>query len=80
MLCNSDMIAGRFLRLHKARRLFRFIQDSFAGGRSVVVSTMTRATRYDGRHADLFQLRGASVLVRRGKSWDCINHCRVSRD
>jgi hypothetical protein len=74
-LANSQMIAGRFLRYARARKRVAWIKAQLVAGRIVQVTTYTKATRYSARHADMFRATKAGALVRRGKSWDCIDLC-----
>lgn len=76
MASNSWMVPNRFLKLQRARRLYAFIASNFGAGRFVVVSTHLRSTTY--RSLDWFKLQGASVYVRRGRSWDCIDFSSIS--
>ena len=77
-MTNAQMIAGRFLALHKARRMFRFIVANLDAGNSVSVTTCTRSVNYKPKHVAMFKIRGRDVFVQRGKSWDCINGCRIT--
>jgi hypothetical protein len=77
-MTNEQMKAGRFLKLAKARRMFRFITSNLEAGNSVSLTTATRSTNYKAKHKDMFKLAGASVYVQRGKNWDCIDYCRVT--
>jgi hypothetical protein len=78
-LTNEQMIAGRFLRTHKGRKLFNHIQATFATGLRVQISTYTKATLYGPKHAGMFKLaKNGDVFVQRGKNWDCINHSGFS--
>jgi hypothetical protein len=76
MLTNNKMIPGRFLKLQQARNRYAFIESNFAAGRFILVSTHLRSTTY--RSLDQFRLRGSSVYMRRGSSWDCIDFSRIS--
>lgn len=77
-MTNEQMKAGRYLAQHKARRMFRFIMANLDAGNSVSVTTYTRSVNYKPKHKDMFRLRGSDVLVQRGKSWDCINLCKIT--
>lgn len=77
-MTNEQMKAGRFLKMAKARRMFRFIISNLAAGNSVSLTTATRSTNYKAKHIDMFRLAGGSVYVQRGKNWDCINGVRVT--
>lgn len=77
-MTNAQMTIGRFLALHKARRMFRFILANLDAGNSVSVTTYTRSVNYKPKHRAMFKLRGRDVLVQRGKAWDCINLCKIT--
>lgn len=77
-MTNEQMKAGRFLKMQKARRMFRFIQTNLVAGNSVSVTTYTRSVNYKPKHKDMFKLSGSSVYVQRGKNWDCIDLCRIT--
>ena len=72
-LANSQMIAGRFHRYARARKRVAWIKAQLAAGRIVQLTTYTKATSYDPRHADMFKATKAGAFVRRGKSWDFTN-------
>jgi hypothetical protein len=75
MITNEQMIPGRFLRIQIARRLFSAIASCFSQGGVVEVVTHTRATTY--KNVTCFKLGKASVYVRSGRSWVCIDFARV---
>lgn len=77
-MTNDQMKAGRFLALHKARRMFRFIISNLEAGNSVSVTTYTKSVNYKPKHIAMFKIVGRDVYVQRGKSWDCINGCRIT--
>jgi hypothetical protein len=77
-MTNAQMTAGRFLALHKARRMFRFIVSNLEAGNSVSLTTYTRSTNYKAKHKEMFKIVGKDVFVQRGKSWDCINGVKVT--
>jgi hypothetical protein len=76
-MTNEQMKVGRFLALHKARRMFRFITANLAAGNEIQLTTSTRSTIYKAKHIDMFRIKGSSVYVQRGKAWDCINYTHV---
>lgn len=77
-MTNDQMKPGRFLALHKARRMFRFIMTNLEAGNSVSVTTYTRSVNYKPKHKTMFKIVGRDVLVQRGKAWDCINLCKIT--
>ena len=76
-MTNEQMVAGRFLRTHRARVLIAGIIGALNSGRIVQVATCTKATQYDARHADMFKATKSGAYVRRGKSWDCIDYATI---
>ena len=74
-MTNEEMRAGRFLRWHKARKLYGVIVKHLESGRRVQVTTYTRSTVY--RSVEQFRCGKTGVYVARGKSWDCIDGCHV---
>jgi hypothetical protein len=72
-ITNPQMIAGRLLRYARARQRVAWVKAQLAAGRIVQLTTYTKATSYDARHADMFKATKAGAFVRRGKSWDCID-------
>ena len=74
-LSNDQMKASRYLHWHKARALHARIQAPLAKGGCALVATYT--TFWIHRNPDQFQTRRDGVYVRRGKQWDCINHCAI---
>ena len=57
MLANSEMIKGRFERMHRARKAYRFIVEALARGDHVAVCTYAQR----GKHWD--DISGAAVRV-----------------
>jgi hypothetical protein len=76
-MTNEQMKAGRFLRWHKARAKVAFITAHLNAGHTVVVATMTKATRFDRRHLAMFKATKSGAYVQRGKAWDCIDYASV---
>lgn len=74
---NAQMIAGRYLRWHRARRLIADIQSCLQADGVAVVSTHTNAAQFDRRHVDHFKAMRSGAYMRRGKGWDCIDGCAV---
>lgn len=77
-MTNEQMKSGRFLALHKARRMFGFIIANLEACNSVSITTYTRSVNYKPKHKGMFKIVGRDVLVQRGKSWDCINLCKIT--
>lgn len=79
MLTNEQMIAGRYLRWHRARRRVEGIQSHLRAGGTVLVSTYTHSTQYNKPgHADLFKATRSGVYALHGKKWLCIDGCSIT--
>lgn len=77
-MTNAQMIANRFARFHRARRMVAFIVSNLEAGRGVQINTATRAVRYTKKaHATMFKATKSGAYVQRGKSWDCIDYTCV---
>lgn len=77
-MTNEKMKAGRFIKLHKGRRMFRFITANLKAGNSIQITTYTKSVVYKAKHVDMFKLAAnGDVFVQRGKSWDCVNGCHI---
>ncbi len=72
---NDQMRPGRFLRWHQARVLHAKIQAHLAKGGGVLVATHLKS--WICRKPEQFQCRRDGVYMRRGRQWDCINHCAI---
>lgn len=75
LLTNDQMQADRYLRWHQARALHARISAHLARGGCVLVATYLKCWIH--RDPGQFQCRRDGVYVRRGKRWDCINHCAI---
>ena len=78
MLNNSAMTPNRFLTMHTARNRIAWIKARLAAGDNVYVSTYLRATKYQPKHAGMFKAFKNGAYVQRGKSWDCIDFCKIT--
>lgn len=75
-MSNDEMKPGRFLKLYKGRKMFRWISEQIVSGRRVVVCTYTHATIY--KAISQFKLGASgSVYSQHGKRWDCIDGCAL---
>lgn len=73
MIKNSEMIAGRFAKLAKGRKLMARIARCWDNGGFVRVGTYTRYTDYKAKHRDMFKMsKSGEIYVQRGKRWDCV--------
>lgn len=75
---NSQMIAGRFLRWHKARQKVAWMAARIAEGRTVLITTHLRQVRLTAKHAAMIKATKTGAYVQRGKTWNCIDYCKIS--
>lgn len=76
MLTNEQMIAGRFAKLAKGRKLVRRMNEAWDRGGFVRIGTATRYTDLQPKHRDMVWIgKSGSVYLRRGKTSDCIDYC-----
>jgi hypothetical protein len=75
MLTNDQMKAGRYARWAAARKKVAWINDQLSRGRTVQLTTYTRATRYTAKSAIAFKATRTGAYVQRGRHWDCIDGC-----
>jgi len=78
MLTNDQMIAGRFATWAAARRKLAKIVSTLEAGKKVIVSTYTRATRFDKRHVDMFKATRTGLYIQSGKRWECADYCKFT--
>lgn len=78
MITNTQMTEGRFLRWHRARVLVGKINEALEAGAIVQLTTYTRATRYTRKHLGMFKATRTGAFVQHGKSWDCIDYCKIT--
>lgn len=70
---NSQMKAGRFLRLQRYKNRFNFIISNLEAGNTVYVHTAIGATKYSAKHAGYFSQSKNGVFVQSGKRTLCID-------
>lgn len=76
MLSNDQMVAGRFAKLAKGRKLLRKMHATWDAGGLVRIGTATRYTDLKPKHRDMVRLgKSGSLYMQRGKAWDCIDYC-----
>ncbi len=78
MLTNDQMHEGRFYQWHKARRTVKAIKGHLAQGHEVIISTYTKATRYDRRHIEMFKACRNGAFVQHGRKWLCFDYCKIT--
>lgn len=77
-LPNSKMTANRFARFANARRKVAWIHAMLAEGKSVIVSTCTKSTKYTAKHAGTFRASKSGAFVQSGSKWVCIDFCKIT--
>jgi len=75
MLTNNQMVAGRFLRWAKARKLGNKIIETLEADGEVAICTMTRVTMLKQKHLGMVKVARNGVFLQRGKSWSCVDYC-----
>ena len=70
MLTNESMKAARFLRLNNSKKLWTRINASWDAGKTVQITTYTRALRVKPTVREAMRLNGHYIQIRRGKAWD----------
>lgn len=76
-MTNEQMKANRFANWANYRKMIRNIRATLEAGGIVQIPTYTRCTNYDKRHVDMFKATKTGAWVQRGKSWDCLNFCKI---
>ena len=79
-LTNDQMIANRFGRWARARRLVAWIAEQHAAGRTVYVCTATKATGYGPKWSGMFKATRSGAFVQAGKGWNCIDYCKFTAE
>lgn len=73
MLTNDQMKPNRFARWAKARKRVSFIVSNLQAGKTVQITTYTKATRYTAKHINMFKATKSGAFVQSGKNWLCID-------
>jgi hypothetical protein len=76
-MTNEQMIAGRFEKWAKCRKMHSAIVAHLRNDGRVQVTTYTRSTVYSLKHATWFTCGKTGVYVQAGKSRVDIKHCNV---
>ena len=77
MLTNAEMIPGRYLRWHNARKLYKRIMSQFDRGGAIRIVTYTKCIECHPKHRAMIRCTKRDVLIQRGKNWDAITHTRI---
>lgn len=64
--------------MNLADRKLAFIKEHLEAGRTVYVQTHLRTWKLSKKHADMVKVSGSSLYMQNGKSWDCIDYCKLS--
>jgi len=78
MLSNADMKPNRYAKWARSKKIYIFMTEYLGVGGSSYIHTAYRTTVIRNP-ADLKYDR-CGVYVRRGKHWDDISYCEISRD
>ena len=73
MITNDQMKPNRFARWANARKRVSFIVSNLNAGKTVQLTTYTKATRYNAKHINMFKATKFGAFVQSGKSWLCID-------
>jgi len=76
-LTNDKMTPNRFGQWAGARRRVAWIIANLEAGKEVWIGTQTRQTKYTRKHIDMFKATRSGAYVQSGKSWLCIDFCRI---
>jgi hypothetical protein len=76
-MTNDQMIANRFARWHRARRMIGFIKNNLSAGHEVHVVTNLRRTVYKAKHIEMFKATKTGAYVQSGKRWVCIDYTTI---
>jgi len=72
-MTNDQMKANRFARWANARKRIAFIVSNLQAGKTVQLTTYTKATRYTAKHIEMFKATKSGAFVQSGKNWLCID-------
>ena len=72
------MKAGRYVRWAKARKRVAWIASHLESGRTVQITTYTKATRISAKSKIEFKANKAGAWMKKGKSWECIDGVHIS--
>ncbi|QWY83640.1 hypothetical protein [Rhizobium phage RHph_X2_26] len=76
MLTNEQMIAGRFAKLARGRRLLARMEACWNAGGFVRVGTATRYTDYKAKHREFIKLgKSGSIYWTGSKRPVCLDFC-----
>lgn len=76
MITNDQMIAGRFAKLARGRRLMRRMNACWDKGGFVRIGTATRYSDLRAKHRELVLMgKSGSLYMTHGKRKDCIDFC-----
>jgi len=75
---NSEMIAGRFERFARYRRLFRLINENLANGKVIFASTYIRSIKLTAKNNGNLKANKNGLWIQSGKSWMDISGCKFT--
>lgn len=75
-MTNTEMKAGRFLKLAKGRKLIARMNACWNAGGFVRIGTVTRYTDFKAKHRDMVKMgKSGSIYTQSGKNWLCADFC-----
>jgi hypothetical protein len=78
MISNNEMIANRYGKWARARRIVKAIHGTLSKGGTVTITTQTHQWVYDKpKQAENFRATKTGAYMQRGKRWECIDYCAV---
>ena len=78
MLTNAQMTPNRYRNWAIARKKLSKITATLEAGDKIVVSTYTRATRFDKRHIDMFKATKTGLYIQSGNRWENADGCKFT--
>ena len=74
-MTNADMIANRYARWARYRKLERMIKEQLAQGRTVIASTYWKHTKLTAKNDGNLKSNRNGLWIQSGKSWVDISLC-----
>ena len=75
---NSKMIAGRFAKLAKAKRMQAAMNKVWDNHGAILICTHLRTTKVAAKNRDCIKFgKTGSMYVMRGKNWDCCDFATI---
>ena len=75
---NEEMIAGRFERFARYRRLFRLITSNLENDKIVFASTYIRSIKLTAKNNGNLKANKSGLWIQSGKAWMDISGCKFT--